>query len=71
MKTLPDCKVEIQFLLGVRQTVVTAPQEQSQEELVLSDIGHVGRPPDPVSQLLYVSIKRLSVLFKDFPAVVF
>ena len=65
----PDCEVEIQFIFGVGQTVVTAPEEQSEEELVLPDIGHVGRPPDPVSQLLYVSLNRLFVLFKHLPAV--
>ena len=67
----PDCEVEIQFIFGVRQTVVTATQEQSEEEIVLSDICHVGSPPDPVSQLLYVSVNLPFVLFENLPAVVF
>ena len=43
----PDGEVHVEFLLGLLHVVIAAPEEESEEGVVLSDIPHVGGVGDP------------------------
>ena len=65
----PDCEVHVEFLLGVLEVVVAAPQEESEEELVRPGAPHVRRVRDPGAELRQVPRHRGLVLLEHGPGV--
>ena len=66
---LPDWEEVIKFILCFGEVVVAAPEEHSQNSLIVSDVAHMSLAQDPGPQLLEIGVNRLLVLFKHFSAV--